>query len=131
MRSFVSAIAVLLVLGVTSVGSVSAQDANVAGTWTGTFSRSGITEDFTLVLKQDGQAATGTMTTKRQATGKASSKASGAESDEIAAKGTLDGKKLTLKAGRRTLEATISGDQMTGTVTGSGAPFNVVGARSK
>ena len=130
MRSLVSAMAVLLVLGVASVASVTAQDASVAGTWTGTFSRSGVTEDFTLVLKQDGQAATGTMSTKRQATGKASSKASGDES-EVAAKGTLEGNKLTLKAGRRNLEATVSGDQMTGTITGSGAPFNVVGARSK
>jgi hypothetical protein len=112
-----------------------AQDQNVAGTWTGTFTRtaksgSNRIEGFTLVLKQDGEAVTGTMTSKILQGGKRSNMG---RERVLRVKGTLTRDKLSLKIGRqRWLQGTVSGDSMTGK-SGSGnlPPLDFTATRGK
>ena len=111
-----------------------AEDQNVAGTWNGTVRvRQGLidfaNDEFTLVLKQDGQAVTGTWSLKLGGTGSRGGKTS----EDIRAKGTLAGDKLSLKIGRqRWLEATVNGDSMSGkTAVGNKPTGDVTGTRAK
>lgn len=111
-----------------------AEDQNVAGTWNGTVrvrqSNRGFAEDeFTLVLKQDGQAVTGTWSQKLGGTGRRG----GRTSEDTPANGTLTGDKLSLKIGQqRSLEATINGDSMSGnTAVGNNPAGAVTGTRAK
>ena len=111
-----------------------AEDQNVAGTWTGTATKltlnhgGWITHDFTLVLKQDGQAVTGSWSLKRGGRGTRAGRTT-----EGRAEGTLVGDNLSLKIGsQRWLEATVIGDSMSGkTGSGGNLPFDVRGARAK
>lgn len=110
-------------------------DENVAGTWNGTIrvrqgGRGALAEDeFTLVLKQDGQAVTGTWSQKLGGTGARGGKAV----DDISAKGTLEGDKLSLKIGQqRWLDATVSGNSMSGkTAFGNNPAGDLNGTRAK
>jgi hypothetical protein len=111
-----------------------AEDQNVAGTWNGTVrvrqGNRGFAEDeFTLVLKQDGQAVTGTWGQKRGGTGSKG----GRTAEDIPANGTLTGDKLSLKIGQqRSLEATVNGDSMSGkTAFGNNPAGDVTGTRAK
>lgn len=110
-----------------------AEDQNVAGTWNGTVKvrqRNSVAEDeFTLVLKQDGQAVTGTWSQKLGGTGRRG----GRTSEDTPANGTLAGNKLSLKIGRqRWLESTVQGDSMSGqTAFGNNPAGDVTGTRAK
>ena len=110
-----------------------AEDQNVAGTWNGTIRvRQGnrLAEDeFTLVLKQDGQAVTGTWSQKLGGTGSRG----GRTAENVPANGTLTGDKLSLKIGeQRYFDATVSGDSMIGkTAFGNNPPGNAIGTRAK
>ena len=110
-----------------------AEDQNVAGTWNGTVrvrQRNSIAEDeFTLVLKQDGQAVTGTWSQKTGGTGSRG----GRTFEGTPVNGTLAGDKLSLKIGRQlSLEATVSGYSMSGkTAFGNEAAAEVTGTRAK
>ncbi|MDO8479316.1 MAG: hypothetical protein Q7W02_24635 [Candidatus Rokubacteria bacterium] len=124
-------VAVLLATGFAL--PVMAEDQNVVGTWNGTVRvRQGnrLAEDeFTLVLKQDGQAVTGTWSQKLGGTGSRGGKAA----EDIPANGTLAGDKLSLKIGqRRWLEATVNGDSMNGRTAAGDNPAGIVtGTRPK
>ena len=112
-----------------------AEDQNVAGTWIGTVTgfttnlSKTITDEFTLVLKQDGQAVTGSWDRKRGGTGKRG----GTMSENIPVNGTLAGDKLSLTIGEtRWFEVTVDGDSMSGkTATGSDRPFSVLAKKTK
>lgn len=111
-----------------------AEDPNVAGTWNGTLrvrqgNRGFAQDEFTLVLKQAGQAVTGRWSEKQGGTGSRGGKAS----ENIRANGTLAGDKLSLKIGRqRWLEVTINGDSMSGkTAFGNNPAADVTGTRAK
>ena len=125
-------VAVLLATGFTLPAM--AEDKNVAGTWNGTVrvrqGNRGFAEDeFTLVLKQDGQAVTGTWSQKQGGTGSRGGKTS----EDIRANGTLAGDKLSLKIGKqRSLEVTVNGDSMSGkTAFGNNPAGDVTGTRAK
>ena len=113
---------------------VMAEDQNVTGTWHGTLrarqGNRGFAEDtFTLVLKQDGQAVTGTFSLKLGGTGNRG----GTDVENRPANGTLVGDKLSLKVGQqRSLEATVNGDSMSGTTANGNNPAAALtGARAK
>jgi hypothetical protein len=107
---------------------------SAAGTWTGTArgvagSRQ-FEEDFTMVLTQAGPKVTGTFSRKLETGAKAKS---GRERANIPVKGTLSGDKLSLTIGKQqTLEATVDGDSMTGSLMREkGAPHHVSATRAK
>ena len=110
-----------------------AADQDVTGTWNGTVRlRQGnrLAEDqFTLVLKQDGQKVTGTWGLTTGGTGTRG----GRTSENVPARGTIEGDKLSLKIGQqRSLEATVNGDSMSGTTEfGSNPPGGLTGTRAK
>jgi hypothetical protein len=110
-----------------------AEDQNVAGTWNGTVrarqGRGFAVDEFTLVLKQDGQAVTGTWSQKLGGTGFRG----GTTPGDTPANGTLAGDKLSLKIGQqRWLEATVNGDSMSGTTAFGNSPAGAVtGTRAK
>lgn len=111
-----------------------AEDQNVAGTWNGTVkvrlgNRGFAQDEFTLVLKQDGQAVTGTWSGKLGGPGLRG----GSTFEDIPANGTLTGDKLSLKIGQqRSLEATVNGDSMSGSsAAGNNPPAEVAGTRAK
>jgi hypothetical protein len=110
-----------------------AEDQNVAGTWNGTLrvrqGRSFAQDEFTLVLKQDGQAVTGTWSHKLGGYGGRGGKSF----EDAPVNGTLAGDKLSLKIGpQRWLEATVNGDSMTGnTANGSNPAGDLTGTRAK
>lgn len=110
-----------------------AEDQNVTGTWNGTVrirQRNTVAQDeFTLVLKQDGQAVTGKWSQKLGGTGSRGGKTS----ENIPANGTLVGDKLSLKIGQqRSIEATVTGDSMSGTTaSGNDQAGQVTGTRAK
>jgi hypothetical protein len=110
-----------------------AADQDVTGTWNGTVRlRQGnrLAEDqFTLVMKQDGQKVTGTWGLTTGGTGSRG----GRTSENVPARGTIEGDKLSLKIGQqRSLEATINGDSMSGTTEfGNSAPGGLTGTRAK
>ena len=90
----------------------SAQDAQVAGTWTlSQAGRGGNMQNSTLVLKQDGQNLTGTLT--------------GGRGGEAQLTGTISGNNITFSVTRSTpngdfkidYTGTVSGDSMKGTLT--------------
>ena len=113
----------MFILGAT--GSVQAQE-NVAGSWIAAYetgggqaSRGGV---FELVLKQDGETITGTVSDRTLGTG------------ETSVTGTLTGHKLFLRTGRGGyLDASVNGDAMTGRAAGrtDGATFEFAAARRK
>src|SRR6266536_3216821 len=95
-----------------------AADQDVTGTWNGTVRlRQGnrLAEDqFTLVLKQDGQKVTGTWGLTTGGTGTRG----GRTSENVPARGTI--------------EATVNGDSMSGTTEfGSNPPGGLTGTRAK
>jgi hypothetical protein len=107
---------------------------SAAGTWTGTArgvagSRQ-FEEDFTMVLTQSGQKVTGTFSRKFETGAKAKS---GRERTNIPVNGALTGDKLSLTVGKQqTLEATIDGDSMTGSLMReNGTPHHVSATRAK
>jgi hypothetical protein len=110
-----------------------AEDQNVAGTWNGTLrvrqGRNFAQDEFTLVLKQDGQAVTGTWSHKLGGTGSRGGKTF----EDAPAIGTLAGDKLSLKIGpQRWLEATVNSDSMRGnTANGSNPAEDLTGTRAK
>lgn len=111
-----------------------AEDQNVAGTWNGTVTvmqgKTGFVKDeFTLVLKQDGQAVTGTWSQKLGG----SRSRGGRTFEDIPANGTLTGDKLSLKIDQQQwLEATVNGDSMSGkTASGNNPAGDVTGTRAK
>jgi len=111
-----------------------AEDQNVAGTWNGTVkvrlgNRGFAQDEFTLVLKQDGQAVTGTWSGKLGGPGLRG----GSNFEDIPANGTLTGDKLSLKIGQQlSLEATVNGDSMSGkTASGTYRTGDVTGTRAK
>jgi hypothetical protein len=113
---------------------VMAEDQNVAGTWNGTLrvrqGNRGFAEDtFTLALKQDGQAVTGTFSLKLGGTGSRGGK----DFEDRRAKGTLVGDMLSLKIGQqRSFEATVNGDSMSGTTANGNNPAAALtGTRAK
>jgi hypothetical protein len=127
MRRLVSPICLSLLLWASSAFAEEA-----TGTWAGSLTRPGGREDFTLVLKQDGQKVSGTLNTKVTEAPRGARRAAGTESDDITVRGTLEGDKLALKGGGRTIEATIKGDEITGTTSrAGGSPYNLTGKRSK
>jgi hypothetical protein len=112
-----------------------AEDQNVAGTWNGTVrvrqtsgGGSFAEDEFTLVLKQDGQAVTGRWSQKAGGSG-----SRGGTALDIPAKGTLAGDKLSLKIGTTGwLEATVNGDSMSGKrAFGNYPAAEVTGTRAK
>lgn len=107
---------------------------NVAGKWTGTArgivgSRQ-FSEDFTMVLMQNGEKVTGTYSGKIEA---GAPKQSGRERTDVPVNGTLTGDKLSLGIGKlETLEATVDGDSMTGSaIRGKGLPHHVSATRAR
>ena len=111
-----------------------AEDQNVGGTWNGKVrvrqgNRGFAEDDFTLVLKQDGQAVTGTWSQKLGGTGARG----GTTPGDTPANGTLAGDKLSLKIGQqRSFEATVNGDSMSGkTASGTYRTGDVTGTRAK
>jgi hypothetical protein len=110
-----------------------AEDQNVTGTWNGTVKirqrNSVVQDEFTLVLKQDGQAVTGKWSQKLGGTGSRGGKTS----ENIPANGTLVGDKLSLKIGQqRSFETTVTGDSMSGTTaSGNDQAGQVTGTRAK
>jgi hypothetical protein len=111
-----------------------AEDPNVAGTWNGTLrvrqgNRGFAQDEFTLVLKQAGQAVTGRWSEKQGGTGSRGGKTS----ENVPANGTLVGDKLSLKIGQqRSFEATVTGDSMSGTTaSGNDQAGQVNGTRAK
>jgi len=113
---------------------VRAQQQNAAGTWKGTARGTAgsrqFEEDFTMVLEQSGQKVTGTISYKLETGAKAKS---GRERDNIPVRGTLTGDKLSLTIGKaQTLEATVDGDSMTGSmIREKGMPHHVSATRAK
>jgi hypothetical protein len=107
---------------------VAAQE-NVAGTWSGTFTRGTGREDFTMVLKQDGEKVTGTLTGK-VATGASKTSANVGKERDVKVEGSYVANKLALKVGKQeSIEGTVAGDVLTGqSTTESGAPPRVVSA---
>ena len=107
---------------------------SAAGTWTGTArgvagSRQ-FEEDFTMVLEQNGQKVTGTFSRKFETGAKAKS---GRERTNIPVRGALTGEKLSLTIGKQqSLEATVDGDSMTGSlIRENGMPHHVSATRAK
>ena len=83
--------------------------ANVGGTWTGHTTQG--TRPMTLVLKQDGQNVTGTL--------------SGAGTDDGPVEGTVDGDTIRLKNRTgATPVLNIKGDQISGMLSGTGVTLN-------
>jgi hypothetical protein len=109
-----------------------AQDQNVAGTWNGTVrlrvNNTFVEDAFTLMLKQDGQAVTGTFSKQQGGTG-----SRGGRTEEGTANGSLAGDKLSLKIGKqRWLEATVNGDSMSGnTGFANNPPGSLTATRAK
>jgi hypothetical protein len=110
------------------------EEQNVAGTWNGTMrvrqAKSGFGQDeFTMVLKQEGQAVTGTWSQKMGGTGSRA----GQTFEGVPVTGTLTGDKLSLKIGQqRWFDATVTGDSMSGkTAFGNNTPSDVTGSRAK
>ena len=113
--------------------SLAAQESEVVGTWTGTFTRGTVKDEFTLRLTQNGQAVTGTMDTKRTEAGVRTRGGAGGSVEGVSVRGTLSGESLSLAIGQRgSMAVTIKDDTMVGSVSrGDGAPFSVVGKRSE
>ena len=126
----VCAVAVLLAVGFALPAM--AEDQNAAGTWNGTvrlrLNDAFVEDAFTLVLKQDGQAVTGTFSKKQSGTGYRAGR-----TEEGTANGSLTGDKLSLKIGtQRWLEATVSGDTMSGnTGFANNRPGSLTATRAK
>ena len=124
----------LLVAGALALPANAGTQPGVAGTWTGT--ARGIAgsrqfeEDFTMALTQNGTNVRGTFSQKIETGGKAKS---GRERDNIPVHGTITGNKLSLTIGKgRSLEATIDGDTMDGSIMAAkGTPHHLTAARVK
>jgi hypothetical protein len=107
---------------------------SAAGTWKGTARGTAgsrqFEEDFTLVLAQNGQKVTGTFSWKLETGARAKS---GRERDNVPVHGTITGDKLSLTIGRaQSLEATVDGDSMTGSVIrDNGTPHHLSATRAK
>jgi hypothetical protein len=86
-------------------------------------------DEFTMVLKQEGQAVTGTWSQKMGGTGSRA----GQTFEGVPVTGTLTGDKLSLKIGQqRWFDATVTGDSMSGkTAFGNNTPSDVTGSRAK
>jgi hypothetical protein len=110
-----------------------AEDQNIAGTWNGTLKvRQGkvfAEDEFTLVLRQDGKAVTGTWSHRLGGTGSRGGKTF----EDAPVNGTLAGDRLSLKIGpQRWLEATVNGDSMRGnTANGNNPAGDLTGTRAK
>jgi len=122
-----------LAAGPLALPGIAPAEPNVAGTWTGTARGTAgsqqFEEDFTMALVQNGQRVTGTFSDKIAAGGKAKK---GRERTNIPIKGTLMGDKLSLTIGKQqTLQATVDGDSMTGTMMReTGMPHHVSAMRA-
>ena len=129
MRGLIAAIALLIMTG---AAPVMAQE-NVAGTWTGTYKRAEGVEEFTMVIKQDGEKVTGTLSSKVVTGTTKRATNVGKEREDVKVDGTLVGNKLTLKVGKQeTMEGTVAGDILTGqSQSGSGATRVVSAKRDK
>jgi len=100
------------------------QGPTVAGTWTGTAdAMPGTHQTFTMVLKQNGSDVSGTYTTKFQVVGREAS---------VRVKGSFTEDKLSLTVGQQgRLQATVSGDSMTGSLErGNDHPLRVSASRT-
>ena len=129
MRGLIAAIALLIMTG---AAPVTAQE-NVAGTWNGKYTRGEGVEEFTMVIKQDGEKVTGTMSSKVLAGTSKRATNVGKEREDVKVDGTLVGNKLTLKVGKQeTMEGTVAGGVLTGqSQSGSGATRVVSAKRDK
>ena len=126
-------VACLLAAMAVSAPRATAQEENVAGTWTGTAkgvagSRQ-LMEEFTMVLSQTGENVTGTYQGKLETGGVNA----GRERPEVRVRGTLIGNKLSLviaKDGK--LDATVNGNAMLGSLArGNNLPLTVSAAKGK
>lgn len=129
--------AVVAVLAGALTLQATAEEQGVAGRWTGT--ATGITgsrqfrEEFTMVLMLNGQNVTGTYSSKVETGGR---KQGGAERTDVPVHGTLTGNTLSLVMGQQgkqgTLEATVNGDSMSGSLArGNSEPHDVFATRAK
>jgi hypothetical protein len=107
---------------------------SVTGTWTGTArgvaGHQPFEEDFAMVLVQHGQKVTGTFSRKFEAGAKAKT---GRERTGMRVSGILTGDRLSLTIAKvQTLEATVDGDSMTGSLMReNGKPHHVSATRVK
>ena len=126
MRGLIAAIALLIMTGAVPV---TAQE-SVTGTWNGTFTRGQGTEEFTMVIKQDGDKVTGTLSSKVLSGTTKRATSAGKEREDVKVEGTLVGDKLTLKVGKQeTIEGTVAGDVLTGQSQSGSAATRVVSAK--
>jgi hypothetical protein len=108
---------------------VTAQE-SVTGPWNGTFTRGQGTEEFTMVIKQNGEKVTGTLSSKVLSGTSKRSTSAGKEREDVKVEGTLVGDKLTLKVGKQeTIEGTVAGDVLTGQSQSGSAATRVVSAK--
>jgi hypothetical protein len=107
---------------------------SVAGTWTGAArgvaGRQPFEEDFTMVLVHHGRKVTGTFSRKFETGAKAKT---GRERTGMRVSGTFTGDKLSLTIAKvQTLEATVDGDAMVGSLMReNGKPHHVSATRVK
>ena len=112
-----------------------AEDQKAAGRWTGTARGFNTThsrvemDDFTMVLRQDGQVVAGSLEWKLDRIGTRGGKVL----ENRPVKGTLVGDKLSLTIGKtRWFKASVNGDSMSGeTANGSDPPKSVFATRTK
>lgn len=125
MRRLIAAIAILIMTGAVPV---TAQE-NAAGTWNGTYTRGQGKEEFTMVIKQDGEKVTGTLSSKvLSGTAKRTTRV-GKEREDVKIAGTFVGNTLTLKVGKQeTIVGNIVGDVLTGQSTSGNNPVHAVSA---
>jgi len=125
MRRLIAAIAILIMTGAVPV---TAQE-NAAGTWTGTFTRGPAREEFTMVVSQDGEKVTGTLSSRVVSGVSSKSTRVGKEREDVKVEGTFVGNKLMLKIGKQdSIEGTVAGDVLTGQAVSGNAPPRVVSA---
>jgi hypothetical protein len=121
MRGLIAASALLVSTAL--VPASAAEPQSVDGTWTGVYiARQGqrFAEDsLTLELRQNGQDVTGSWSFYRRGSGRRAGQAG----EGIPVHGTLVGDKLSLEMGtQRWLEATITGDTMSGKTASGNRP---------
>ena len=125
MRRLIAAISILIMTGAVPVTA----HESVAGTWNGTYKRALGVEEFTMVIKQDGEKVTGTLSSKVVSGTSKRATSAGKEREDVKVEGTFVGNKLTLKVGKQeSMEATVAGDALTGQSQSGDAAVRVVSA---
>lgn len=126
MRGLIAAIALLMVA---EAAPVTAQE-SVAGTWNGTYKRAQGVEEFTMVIKQDGEKVTGTLSSKVLSGTTKRATSAGKEREDVKVEGTFVGNRLTLKVGKQeTIEGTVADDILTGQSQSGNTAARVVSAK--